>query len=126
MTARKPASRPSTTRKHTRASEDKRTTELDESFGVRIDGKDFVLTPADITGVQEMRIRRETGYSVATLLHALQTSPGVDLIGIFVWIVEWTGNHSDATLEEVLGRYSYGSDVDIVGDTNASEPPPET
>lgn len=112
--------RPALAKKHTNSSEAKRKKELDQSFGIRIDGEDYTLTPADLSGVQEMRIRRETGYSVTTLIQELEKAPGVDLIGIFMWVCNLSQGKA-ADLNEILEGISYASDVDVIGDV---EPDP--
>jgi hypothetical protein len=114
--------RPTLAKKHTTASESKRDKMLDDSFGIRIDGIDYVLTPADLTGVQELRIRRETGYSVTTLIQELQTAPGVDLIAMFMWACSLSQGKS-ADLEQILGSVSYASDVEIMDEPQPDNSP---
>ncbi|WP_332645108.1 hypothetical protein [Aeromicrobium sp.] len=107
--------RPSLAKKQTPASEAKRKQELDQSFAIRVDGVDYVLTPSELTGVQEMEIRRQTGYSVTTLIREITLNPGVDLIGIFKWACNLSQG-KPADLLESLESVSYASDVDVIGE----------
>lgn len=113
--------RPSLAKKHTNASEAKRKAEQDESFGLRIDGEDYILTPADLNGLQEMRIRKETGYSVGTLLSEIQTAPGVDLLGIFMWVCNMSQGKAD-DLNAILEGISHASDVEVLDDAEPVSP----
>lgn len=113
--------RPTLTKKPTASSEAKRKKELDQSFAIRIDGDDYVLTPSDLTGVQEMEIRKATGYSVTTLIREISLNPGVDLVGIFMWAVKLSQGEP-ADLLEILESISYASDVDVIGEAEPDSP----
>lgn len=115
-------SRPTTARKVTPKSEKNRTEALDQTFGIRVDGEEYLLVPADMTGLVEMRIRRETGMGVAELIEKIQKSPGVDLLGMFMWASR-IASGAAADLEEVLASVNFASDVDVVED--AKPPAPE-
>ena len=113
--------RPTIAKKHTNSSEAKRKQELDESFGIRIDGVDYILTPADVTGLQEMRIRKESGYSVTSLIRELSIEPGVDHLGIFMWVCNLTQG-KPADLEAILEGVSMASEVEIIDSAEPALP----
>lgn len=120
--------RPSTARKHTPRTEANRVAKLDDSFGIKVEGVDYVLTPTDLTGVQEMQIRRETGYSVAGLIMTLQQAPGIDLIGMFMWAVELSQGKAKepigGRLVEILESLSYATEVEVTGESEPDDPQP--
>lgn len=90
-----------------------RQAELDESMTIKIDGEPYTLTPADITGLVEMKVRRETGMSVMEIIQTMQSSPGMDLVGCFMYACEVAAGR-DADLEKILGSVSMGSDFEVV------------
>lgn len=118
-----PANRPSTARKRTPADERKREAELNEDFTIEVDGTRYTLVPADITGLTEMKVRRETGMSVTELLEKIQAHPGMDLIGCFMYACEVAAGR-DADLEKILGSVSYASEFDVVDGEGEPVPQP--
>lgn len=113
--------RPPLARKHTRTTIAKQDAQLDQTVEVLIDGESYKLTPADLTGIHEMRIRKETGLSVSEILTKLQESPGIDLLGMFMFACAIAaGDNPD--LMEILGGISYASEVEIA---DAEPAPPE-
>lgn len=113
--------RPSIQRKHTRSTKAKQDAELDETFAIRVDGEVYKITPADLTGAQEFRIRQATGMSVTQVITNLQAAPGVDMLGVFMWIARTTAGEK-VELMEVLESISYASDLDIVEDAEPDSP----
>lgn len=115
--------RPSTARKRTPADEKKREAELDRDFTIRVDDTAYTLVPADITGLTEMKVRRETGMSVTELIDKLQSHPGMDLIGCFMYACEIAAGR-EANLEKILGSVSYASEFDVVDGEGNPVPQP--
>lgn len=85
-----------------------------DAFGIRIDGEDYVLNPNDMTGAAEFRIRKEIGMGISELSQRLQTSPGADYLGMFMWAVRVAHGEHDLELMEVLENVSMGSDVEVI------------
>lgn len=108
-----PANRPSTTRKRTTKTEANRDKALDESFAIKVDDETYNLVPADITGLTELKIRRDTGFSVTEIISKMQSAPGMDVIGCFMYACEVAAGR-DADLEGILGSISWASDFDVV------------
>lgn len=108
-----PAKRPSTARTRTPKDEVAREQKLDESFSVSVDGEVYTLVMADMTGLAEMKIRRETGMAVAEIISRMESSPGIDLVGCFMFACE-IASGKKADLEQILGSISWASPVDIV------------
>lgn len=119
----RPANRPSTARKRTPADEKKREAELNESFAIRVDDTEYKLVPADITGLAEMKVRRETGMSITELIQKLQANPGMDLIGCFMYACEIAAGR-EADLEKILGSVSWASEFDVVDSEGDPVPQP--
>jgi hypothetical protein len=117
------AQRPSTARKRTPKDEAAREAALDEQFTIRVDEVSYTLSPADITGLVEMRVRKETGMSVMEIITKMQVAPGMDLIGCFMYACE-VGAGRDADLEKILGSVSMNSDFDVVDAEGDSLPQP--
>lgn len=86
---------------------------LDEHMTIEVDGERYTIVPADITGLAEMKIRRDTGMPVMEIIQKMQTAPGMDLIGCFMYACEIASGR-DADLEKILGSVSWGSDFDVV------------
>lgn len=90
-----------------------------DAVGVRIDGVDYVINPHDLTGRVEMEIRREIGMGLAELQQRLETSPGIDYLGMFMWAVRHA-NGETVDLLTVLDSVSAGSDVEVLSEVPAS------
>lgn len=121
---------PGLDRKRTPRDEKRREDALDESMTIRIDDEPYTLVPADITGLVEMRVRRETarilggrGMSVVEIMQEMQAHPGMDLIGCFMYACEIAAGR-DADLEKILGSVSLGSDFDVVDGEGEQVPQP--
>lgn len=93
--------------------EKQRQAALDESMTIEVDGERYTLVPADLTGLVEMKVRRETGMAVAEIMSKIQTSPGMDLIGCFMYACEIACGR-EADLEKILGSISWSSDFEVV------------
>jgi type IV secretory pathway VirB3-like protein len=101
----------------------RRQKELDDgTLSLRIDGQTYSLNRADVTGVVEYEIRGKLGMSVTEIAMKLQTSPGMDLIGMFMWAVRYINGERDLDFMEVLAEVSMDIDVEFV--TNP-EPAPK-
>ena len=92
-----------------------------EAVGIRIDGVDYVINPNDLTGRVEMEIRKEIGMGFAELSARLQTSPGMDYLGMFMWAVRHA-NGEQVDLMDILDGVSAGSDVEVLTDVEDSAP----
>jgi hypothetical protein len=115
----------STAPQRTRTPKDEKAREaaLDESFTIRIDDEVYTIDPADITGLLEMKVRRETGMSVTEIISKMQSAPGIDLIGCFMYACEVAAGR-EADLEKILGSVSMDSDFEVVdGDGEVVELP---
>lgn len=115
--------RPKLNKQASKAEKDRQAA-LDESMDVRIDGTVYSIVLADITGLVEMRIRRETGFSVMELITKMQgDSMGMDVLGCFMYACEVAAGR-DANLEAILASVSWASEVDVVESAEA-EPVPQ-
>lgn len=117
------------TRKPTRKAAEKTQAALDSSqiwFQVD-DGDLLVVSPVDITGLEERVIRRVTGLSFAALMDQFGTNPGLDTVAAMIWIAKWQEGEAPTTenFEAALGAVNYGSDVEIFDEKpeGAATPP---
>lgn len=117
------AQRPNLARKSTPKTEKARKEALDEDFSIRIDGTVYTIVPADLTGLLEMKVRRDTGMTVAEIVTKLQDSPGLDLLGAFMYSCELAAGR-DADYEGILGSISYASDIEVVDSEGSPVPQP--
>lgn len=125
-----PANRPSTARKRTPADEKKREAELNEDYTIEVDGTRYTLVPADVTGLLDMKVRRDTatllggkGLSVTEIIDAISESPGLDRIACFMYAAEVAAGR-DADLEKILGSVSLNSEFEIVDGDGEPVPQP--
>lgn len=107
------AKRPSTTRKVTPKSEANRKAILDEAIGIKVDGVEHSIRPADMNGLVERQIRSTIGMGALELFESLERSPGMDLIGMWIWVCEYVNGNENADLDAALGSVSWASDIDI-------------
>lgn len=115
---RKPPARKTTAGSKKRAQE-----ALDaETFGIRVDGVDYILNPNDMTGSVERKIRQELGRSFAQLQVAFEREMGIDLLGELMWAIRFANGERDLLLDDVLDSVSYASSVEEIKDP---EPAPK-
>lgn len=97
-----------------RAKKRKQETMDAQQFGIRVDGRDYVLNPNDITGAVEYLIRQRLGMGLAELAEKTQASPGFDYVGMFLWACRVAQGERDLDLMEVLEGISGGSVIEEV------------
>lgn len=125
-----PAKRPTTTRKRTRTSEQKRDEQLDTGLALTIDGEKYQARLGDVTPAIARRLRRETGMSFMRLINEFGEDPDVDLLCAFVWVARLIRG-DDVELEDVEGSIGYaemlaeGFDVDVAGSSATDGDSPE-
>ena len=78
--------RPSTVRKVTRASEEKREAVLDSGLRITIDGKHYDVRLGDVTPNLARELRVSIGMGPLQLINATGIAPDVDLLSAFVWL----------------------------------------
>jgi hypothetical protein len=93
-----------------------------ETFGLRVDGVDYILNPNDMTGSVERKIRNELGRSFAQLQVAFEREMGIDLLGELMWAIRFANGERDLLLDDVLDSVSYASSVEEIKDP---EPAPK-
>ena len=93
----------------------RRQKELDKgTLCLRIDGREYTMNRADITGVVEYEIRGKLGMSMTELCMKMQTAPGMDLIGMFMWACRYIDGERDLDFMDVLAEVSMDIDAEIV------------
>lgn len=116
--------RPTTARKITPKDEAKRRSDLDAmTMGIKVAGVEYWLYPADVNGLVEMRVRRETGLSLTEIMALAGPSMGVDILGYFMFASEIAAGR-DADLEKILGSVSWAAEIDVLDDKAESVPQP--
>lgn len=94
--------------------EQRRKKEMDDArFSFKVNGDTYTVSPADLTGLQEAKIRATTGHAVPYLIQTVTTDPGLDIIGALMWISLMQQGLSD-DYEKVLESISYASEIEVV------------
>lgn len=113
--------RPTLARKHTKSTEaNRKAAQAEQVYALRIDGEVYTLDLGELNGLHEMKLRRETGLSVEEVMSTIGTKPGLDVLGIFMWLCDLTAGGA-SSLEDHLTGISWASDVEAVD----PEPAPE-
>lgn len=115
--------RPALERKVTRASESKRNAELDMGLSISVDGKVYTVRQGDLTSLDTMALRRETGYSFMGLLKAFQADPDIDLIAALVWLSRRIDGEVMLGYGEVAGEIGYDVEIDVAGEAGEEADP---
>lgn len=107
------SNRPNLQRKHTRSTEAKRDSEMDVGVTIIVDGVDYTVRQGDLTSLDTMALRRETGFSFRSLLASLQQDPDVDLIAALMWLSRRTDGEQLLSYADVARDVGYDIDVDV-------------
>lgn len=83
---RTPSTRPTTARKVTRKTEERRRSALESGLRVKVDGEDFEVRFGDVTSALSAELRRHIGVGPLQLIASVANSPEPDLIGAFLWL----------------------------------------
>jgi hypothetical protein len=117
------AKRPTLERKVTRASESKRKDELNLGLSISVDGTVYTVRQGDLTSLDTMALRRETGYSFMGLLKAFQADPDIDLIAALVWLARRIDGEQMLAYADVASEIGYDVDIDVVGEAGEESDP---
>lgn len=118
-------SRPSTTRKVTRKTEESRESALDQGLRIVLDGETFDVRLGDITDKLAGELRSRIGCGPMSLIRQCAIDPDIDLLSAFVWLARRIAGEM-VRFEDVEVTYaqllSDGFDVSTPG---KAEPDPE-
>jgi hypothetical protein len=114
-------SRPSTARKVTRKTEEKRDAALDEGLKLTIDGAEHVVRAGDLTALDSRELRRQVGMSFTGLMQAFASDPDIDLIAAIVWLARRIRGEALLSYDDVAGEMGY----DVLDRIEFAEPEPE-
>lgn len=110
----KPQDRRPSMKKTTAGSKKRKQSAMDaEAVGLVIDGREYVISPNDLTGRVEFEIRRECGMGVAEIVAAMDRTQGIDYLGMFMWAVRRV-HGEEVDLMDVLDDINAGADVEIM------------
>ena len=102
----------------------RRQKEIDDgAICLKIDDREYTLNQADITGVVEFEIRAKLGMSLTELCMRLESAPGMDYIGMFMWACRYVNGERELDFMDVLAEVSMDVDVEIV--QKPKEPAPK-
>lgn len=117
--------RPTTARKHTRATEASRAAELEQGCTIWVEGVAYTVRIGDLTSMDAANLRRETGMSFMGLMKALQTDADIDLVAALVWLRRRMDGEHLLTYQTVAESIGYDADIDVTdpdeGDDDAGE-----
>ena len=105
--------RPSLAPKHTTKTEKKREAEADVGVVISVDGTTYTVREADLTSLDTMALRRETGMSFIGLMQAFGESPDIDLIAALVWLARRSEGERMLAYADVAKDINYQSDFDV-------------
>lgn len=108
------AGRPSLQRTNSRKSEAKRDAANDLGLTISVNGKNYTVREGDLTALDTMALRRETGMSFVSLMQAFATSPDIDLIAALAWLARRVDGERMLTYAEVAAEIDYDIEVDVV------------
>jgi hypothetical protein len=106
--------RPSAARQHTRTSKAAKDAEMDLGLTIKLDGEEYTVRQGEMTSMDTMALRRETGYSFRGLIEAFQRDPDIDLIAALVWLARRLGGERLLSFEEVATGIDYDADLDLI------------
>lgn len=105
--------RPSLAAKHTAKTDRKRQEAEDTGVAITVDGTKYTVREADLTSLDTMALRRETGMSFIGLMQAFGESPDIDLIAALVWLARRSDGERMLTYADVASDINYQSDFDV-------------
>ena len=105
--------RPALQRKTTRSSEKARKDELDLGVSVIVDGTTYTVRQGDLTSMDTMNLRRETGFSFRGLMMAAAKDPDIDIIAALVWLSRRIDGELMLSYEDVARDIGYDVDVEL-------------
>ncbi len=117
--------RPALQRQHTRTSEKKRNDDLDLGITVKVDGREYTVRQGDLTSMDTMALRRETGFSFRSLLVAFNADPDIDLVAALVWLARRSEGEKLLSFEQVADEIDYDVDLDLIEVAEPEDDSPE-
>lgn len=105
--------RPSTARKVTRKTEEKRDEALDQGVSITVDGRAYTVRAGDLTGLDSSALRRECGYSFAGLMREMRRDPDIDLVAAVMWLARRIEGEQMLSYDDVAGEVGYGIDLEV-------------
>lgn len=103
------STRPSTARKVTRKTEERRRAPLEEGVRFTIDDESYVLRLGDVTPKIARRFRATLGFSFNTGWQLLQQDTDIDLIAAMVWVARLVAGE-DIGIDDVDLSYAHVGD----------------
>jgi hypothetical protein len=93
--------RPSLQRKHTRTTETKRKSALDEGVRISLGDEVYEVRVGDLNALHERALRRQYGTPFAGLMEEFEGAPGLDSIAAVVWLSRYMRGETELTYDEV-------------------------
>lgn len=88
-----------------------------------VDQQRYVLRANEISALDAMALRNETGISVRALLQSAQDDPDIDVIAGLVWLARRQAGETKLTFATVAEHLTYDADLEI---GEGAEPDPES
>ena len=117
------AGRPTLVKKNTRGSEKKRDEANDLGLQIKVNGETYTVREGDLTSLDIMALRRETGQSFVGLMQAFMTSPDIDLVAALVWLSRRIAGEQMLSYMEVAMDIGYDVDIEIEGEPGEEQDP---
>lgn len=113
------ATRPSPARKVTRKSQERQDEAAkDADIWFKVEDVVYHVSPMELTGLDERRIRQVVGLPFAFLAAQFSTAPGIDTLAGMMWIssIQAGAPATEAAYEGFLGGVNYGTEFDVFDD----------
>lgn len=116
-------------RRHTRATEAKRTEALDEGIRLKVGDNVYEITAGDLTALDSRALRQQVGMSFPSLMAQAENDFDIDTLAALIWLARRVNGERDLSFEEVAGEVGYadleGLDFDAAPEPDEDDAPGE-
>lgn len=116
-------SRPPLARKHTPRTKKKADDAMNVGLTISVDGVEYTVRQGDMSSMDTMALRRETGFSFMGLLRAFQSDPDIDLVAALVWLARRIDGEALLSYADVASEIGYDVDLDVLGEAGEESDP---
>lgn len=90
-------------------------------IAITVDGRRYAVRQADLTAVDSMLCRRETGHSFAGLLRAAQDDPDIDVVAAVMWLSRRASGEHALRFAEVAAEVGYDVEITVEDESKPGE-----
>lgn len=97
----------------------------DATMKVTVDGVDYVLELAEVTGWHEHLLRKECGVSIQEVIGSAKNSAGLDTIAQLLYLSHLTNGNETISFRDVASSISLDSEITTTDDAEPLPKDPE-